>query len=572
MSYLSERNILIFLVQFFLLLGLARGLGELFRKIKQPSLTAEILVGVVLGPTIFGRFMPEMFNVIFPQDAIQLNMLETVSWLGLLFFLLVVGLEVDFSSAWRQRGDALKIAITDIVLPLAISILPWLLIPDSYLINPGQRLVFALFMATAMTISAMAISARALQDLGVLKTDLGLLIMSALSVNDMIGWLIFTMVISLFVSSAPNITHILMVFAATIGFAVFCLTLGRIWAGKIINKIKEQQMPEPATSLTFICLVGLVCGAITQKLGIQALFGFFLAGIMVGGAKSLSEKTRQTISQMVFAVFVPLYFAGIGLRLDFFQNFNLFLVVIVSVIGILARFAGAWLGVNFTTQSKSNRLSIAIAHTPGGPMQIVLGMLAWQYHLISEPVFVAIICGAVISSIVLGPWLSHSIKNRKEISILEFFARNAILPDLKAGERDVAIYELCEMAAEQESLPLVEPLYQAVIKREEVLGTALEHGVAVPHARLDLVKKPMVVIGRSRGGIEWNSPDGKPTHFIFLILTPQADDEAQIQLLASIAKMMLNVKNEQLIMAAKDQEEIWTVLQGALSSRMVKKR
>jgi Kef-type K+ transport system membrane component KefB len=572
MSYLSERNILIFLVQFFLLLGLARGLGELFRKIKQPSLTAEILVGVLLGPTIFGRFMPDLFYRVFPQDAIQLNMLETVSWLGLLFFLLVVGLEVDFSSAWRQRGDALKIAITDIVLPLAISIVPWLLIPDSYLVNPQQRFVFALFMATAMTISAMAISARALQDLGVLKTDLGLLIMSALSVNDMIGWLIFTMVISLFVTTAPNIAHILMIFAATIGFAVFCLTLGRTWSSRIIDKINEKQMPEPATSLTFICLVGLVCGAVTQRLGIQALFGFFVAGMMVGGAKSLSEKTRQTISQMVFAVFVPLYFAGIGLRLDFFRNFNLFLVVIVSVIGILARFAGAWLGVNFTTQSKSNRLSIAIAHTPGGPMQIVLGMLAWQYHLISEPVFVAIICGAVISSIALGPWLSHSIRNRKEISILEFFARNAILPDLKAGERDVAIYELCEMAAEQENLPLVEPLYQAVIKREEILGTAMEMGVAVPHARLDIVKKPLVVLGRSRSGIEWNSADGKPSYFIFLILTPLSDDEAQIQLLASIAKMMVNFKNGQLIMEAKDQDEIWAVLQGALSERMVKKR
>ena len=572
MSYLSERNILIFLVQFFLLLGLARGLGELFRKIKQPSLTAEILVGVVLGPTIFGRFMPDLFNVVFPQDVIQQNMLETVSWLGLLFFLLVVGLEVDFSSAWRQRGDALKIAITDIVLPFAVSFIPWLFIPDSYLVNPGQRYLFAMFMATAMTISAMAISARALQDLGVLKTDLGLLIMSALSVNDMIGWLIFTMVISLFVSTAPDMTHILMIFLATIGFAVFCLTLGRAWASKVITKIKEHQMPEPATSLTFICLVGLVCGAITQKLGIQALFGFFVAGIMVGGAKSLSEKTRQVIAQMVFAIFVPLYFAGIGLRLDFFKNFDIVLVIIVSVIGILARFAGAWMGVNFTSQSKSNRLSIAIAHTPGGPMQIVLGMLAWQYHLINEPVFVAIICGAVISSIVLGPWLSHSIKNRKEISILEFFARNAIMPDLKAGDRDVAIYELCEMAAEQESLPLVDPLYQAVIKREEELGTALEHGVAVPHARIDLIKKPMVVIGRSRGGIEWNSPDGRPSHFIFLILTPLTDDEAQIQLLASIAKMMLNIKNEQLIMGAKDREEIWSVLQGALSARMFKKR
>lgn len=547
-------------------------MGELFRIWKQPALTGEILTGIILGPTLFGRFFPGLYQRIFPVDLIQLNMLETVGWLGLLFFLLEVGLEVDFSSAWRQRGDALKIAVTDIVVPFAICFIPWLFVPDSYLVDPGQRYVFALFMATAMTISAMAISARALKDLGVLKTDLGFLIMSALSVNDMIGWLIFTLVISLFVSSSPDISKILMIFITTIGFVVFCLSLGRNFASKVITKIRAKHMSEPAASLTFICLVGLACGAITQKLGINALFGFFVAGVMVGGAKSLSERTRQVISQMVYAIFVPIFFAGIGLRLDFFKNFNIFLVVIVTVIGLLARFGGAWLGVNFTTQSKANRLSIAIAHTPGGPMQIVLGILALQAHLITEPVFVAIICGAVISSIILGPWLSHSIKNRKEISILEFFSKTAIILGLKAKERDIAIRELCDLAAEHENLPSGEAIYHAVHQREEDLGTAMEKGVAVPHARIAFIKKPLVVVGYSPSGIDWNAPDDKLTQFIFLILTPQEDDESQIHLLASIAKMMIKDENQKAISQCKDREEMWQILQHSLSARIIKRK
>lgn len=572
MSYLSDHNILLFLIQFFLLLGLARGLGELFRIWKQPALTAEILVGIMLGPTLFGRFFPGLYQRIFPVDLIQQNMLETVAWLGLLFFLLEVGLEVDFSSAWRHRGDALKIAVTDIVVPFAICFIPWLFIPDSYLVDPGHRFVFALFMATAMTISAMAISARALKDLGVLKTDLGFLIMSALSVNDMIGWLIFTLVISLFTSASPDISRILLIFITTIGFVVFCLSLGRNFASRIITKIRAKHLSEPAASLTFICLAGLACGAITQKLGINALFGFFVAGVMVGGAKSLSERTRQVISQMVYAIFVPVFFAGIGLRLDFFRNFDILLVVIVSVIGLLARFGGAWLGVNFTSQSKANRFSIAIAHTPGGPMQIILGILALQAHLITEPVFVAIICGAVISSIILGPWLSHSIKTRKEISILEFFSKTALVLGLKAKERDRAIQELCELAAEHENLPSGEAIYQAVHLREEELGTALEKGVAVPHARLAFIKKPLVVVGYSPSGIDWNAPDDKLTQFMFLILTPQHDDESQIHLLASIAKMMIKEENQKAMSQCKDREEMWLVLQRALSERIMKRK
>ncbi|MBP7089192.1 MAG: cation:proton antiporter, partial [Candidatus Omnitrophica bacterium] len=436
--------------------------------------------------------------------------------------------------------------------------------------NTDQRLIFALFMATAMTISAMPITARALHDLKLSKTDLSFLIMSALSVNDIISWLLFTLVLGFFTQSTLDIFKVFVIIATTVGFTVICLTVGRKFSEKIILKIKEKQLPQTGVSLTFICLLGLLSGAITQKIGIHALFGFFLAGIMAGGAKSLSERTRQTISQMVHAIFVPLFFVGIGLKIDFLSNFDLFLVSLISVIGIIGRFLGAWFGVNLTKISKVNRTAIAVAHTPGGAMEVVVAMLALEYHLITEPVFVAIVFGAVISSVILGPWLNHSIRKRKEISILEFFSHRSIIGEIKTNNRDKAIHKLCELIAEQESLE-TDILYEAVIKRENAMGTALEEGVAIPHARLAFLKRPIIAFGRSLSGIDWDSPDGNLTNLIFLILTPEGEDDIQVQILALIAKAMSIKENRDQIMQAKD-TEIWHILQKSFTLERIKRK
>ncbi len=258
-------------------------------------------------------------------------------------------------------------------------------------------------MATVMTISAMPVAARALHDLNISKTDMGFLIMSALSVNDIIGWLLFTMVLGFFTQSDLELTKTLVIFGATAGFTVLCLTVGRWFANAAISQIRRREMPEPATSLTFISLLGVLCGAITQRIGIHALFGFFIAGVMAGQARALSERTRQVISQMVYALFVPIFFAGIGLRIDFLTHFDPFLVVFIMVIGIGGRFLGAWLGVSLTQLPRDDRMPISVAHTPGGAMEVVIGLLALQFGLITQPVFVAIVFGAVFSSIILGP-------------------------------------------------------------------------------------------------------------------------------------------------------------------------
>jgi Kef-type K+ transport system membrane component KefB len=569
MHNLSEHNILIFLIQVILLLGFARLLGELFRIWKQPTITAEILAGLLLGPTVFGRFFPGFFNTIFPQNIIQQDMLETVAWMGMFFFLLEAGLKMDFSSAWRNRGKALTIAIVGIVVPLVISFVCAYLLPDRFLVNPSQRLVFSFFMATVMMISSMPTTIRAMNDLNVIKTDLGFLIMSALSVNEIIGWLFFALVLSIFTQAGAMLESIVLVFLMALVFLVFCLTLGRRFTNFVILKIKELGLPEPGSSLTFICLLGFVCAAVFQKIGINGLMGFFIAGILAGEAKELPERTRQVISQMVYAIFIPLFFARIGLGMDFFKQFNLFLVLFVTLVGILGKFAGAWLGARFTDLPAVNRLSVAVAHTPGGSMEIVIGILALKCNLISQPMFIAIVFSGVLSSVILGPWLKYAFCRRKTVSVLEFFSRREVISELRSSERDSVIRELCLVAHEQGNMPSADRLSREVLKREEAMGTAIEKGVAIPHGRISSLIRPVVVFGRSEQGIEWNSPDGLSTHFVFLILTPKEDDEIQVQILRIIARVMNDEKVAKAIMKSQGQQELWQVLQRAFTERNI---
>jgi Kef-type K+ transport system membrane component KefB/mannitol/fructose-specific phosphotransferase system IIA component (Ntr-type) len=568
MYYFTEENIFIFLIQVFLLLGSARILGEVFRKCKQPALTAEIIVGIALGPTILGRFLPNLYQAIFPANSTQQNMLETVAWLGLLFFLLETGLKMDFSSAWRHRGKALVIALTDIVFPMTIAFTASMFLPSTYLVDPEQRIFFALFMAVVMTISAMPITIRALSDLDLSKTDLGFLIMSALSVNE----IIFTFILRLFIPMNLGLGGIAASLLAIIGFIIVCLTIGRKFTDFIIAKIRKYDLPEPGSSLTYICLLGMFCGAVFQKLGIHALIGFFIAGIMAGEAKALPERTRQVISQMVYAMFIPLFFTGIGLKMDFFRSFDIVLVLFVSVIGILGKFIGAWFGAKFAKVSNEDILPVAIAHIPGGSMEIVIGILALHYRLINEPVFVAIVFGAVVSSSLLGPWLKYAVNRRKEIKILEYFSRSNVIFNLHATDTNNAIRELSAVVSEQHAMPNLDTLYYAVSQREKSMGTAVEKGLVLPHARIQALIKPVVAFGRSEIGIDWDSPDGNPSHFIFLILTPKDNDWAQVQILRIIAKTIDREELRKSILKANDPKALWDILEEAFTDHHIIKK
>ncbi|NOT53106.1 MAG: PTS transporter subunit EIIA, partial [Deltaproteobacteria bacterium] len=499
---MSEHQSLLFLLQVLLLLGLARGCGEVMRRWGYPALIGEMLVGITLGPTLFGRLFPETQQALFPADPLQRTMLETVSWFGVLFLLLETGLEVDLSAAWRQRGPALKVGIIGVLLPLVFGfVLSVGLLPDHYLADPAQRVTFALFLSTTMAISTIAVLARVLRELDLLKSDLGLLTLCGYAVNDVLAWVVFSVLLALTTQAAVTMGSIMFFLLATLVFTAGCLTLGRRAVGHTIDLLTQSLPQQPGAILTFVCCLGLFCGVVTQWIGLNALFGFFLAGIMAGEARALSERTRQIISQMVHALFVPLYFAGVGLQLDFFTNFDLVLVLFVVTVSVVGKFVGAWVGVLGTELSRADRLSVAIAFTPGGMTEIILAKVALEYQIFTAPVFVAIVIAGLTAALLMGPWLAWSIRRRQQVTIAELVLRRAVIPQLHGTTRQAVIAELCQAVAEHENMPDREVLIAAVRAREELMGTGIGDGVAIPHARLDGLTKPVLTFGRSPQGI-----------------------------------------------------------------------
>ncbi len=568
---MSENHLIVFLFQILLILGAARFIGEVFNLKGLPALSAEILVGVLLGPTVLGHLAPQAHAFIFPDNGINPDMLQTMAWLGAFFLLLEIGLEVDFTSAWRHRSKALIIALVDMVVPLTIGFTASYFLLAGYL-PQGQSLVaFSLFMAMVVTICAMPVAARALYDLNMSKTDLGFLILSALSVNDVVGWLLFAVVFGfIFSSGQAAVLPLVLTFAAATVFMGVCMVYGGRFSDAMIWIFKRLRFPEPGASLTYIFLLGVLCAVIMHQFGMHPMLGFFVAGIMAGSSKGLSEKSRSTISQMVYAIFIPIFFVHIGLRLDFSKHFDFLLVIVLTVLCIGARYIGAWLGARLAQVERDNCNVVAIAHTPGGLMEIVMGLLALEYGLINDTLFIGIVVSALISAMVMGPWLNLALNRRREFSVFEYFIRQGIVMPLKVSTREEVIDILGTVGAHEVHTHDAAEVISAALDRERLMGTALEEGVAVPHARLEGLRKPMVIFGRSLSGIEWNSPDGKPAQFIFLILTPKNDEHVQVQILRAIAKVMHEPDNAQAILNAKDAHEVWHIFQHAFASRFIK--
>ncbi len=560
MNLLTEENILIFLLQIALLLGCARALGELFRRFGQPSITAEILVGIFFGPTIFGRLAPDFHAILFPDDPVQIKMLGTVAWLGILLFLLKAGLETNFATAWRQRRKAMALSACDLTLPMIIAFFPCLYLPARYMGEAGSPAIFALFVAVIMTISALPVTARVLQDLKIYRTDLGLLIMSALTINDVAGWVVFALILGFFAEAGMSLPQMGFVLVATLAYAALSLSVGSRLFDGLLRKLLRARVPEPAGSLTLVVLVGLIGGAVTTWIGIHALFGFFIAGIMAGESKHLSERTRRTFDEMVTSILVPIFFTAVGLKLDFLGNFDPLLVSFILGIGIVGRYVAAYLGSRFIGQPSLHSRLIADAHIPGGEMQIIIGMLALEYGVIAESTYVAIVFGAIATSVISPPLMGHVLRKVEHIDWLTFLPVDRILPELEATEQEQAIRELCERAEAELGPERLAETVEVVLQRERQMSTSLEEGIAIPHARIEDLRRPIVVFGRSPGGVPWNSADGKAARLICLVLTPKKSTQVQLQILRGISQGLSLAETRMRLLESASAADILTLL------------
>lgn len=525
---IDEANIFYLLLQLSIIFILTNFVNSFLKKINQPTITGDLLVGIILGPTILGSFFPKIYNFIFPQNLVQVAMLDTLGWFGLFLVLLSTGIEVDFSSIWKQRKNALVISILDIIIPIVFSMAFIYFLPSRYFEFSDNKFITSFFISVIMTISALPIAIRALREVGIMKSDLGFLIISALTINDIIGWIVFTLLLSLFSMKFFDWEIAVKITLYTGVFTFLALNIGKKVVNWLFSKVVNQDSDGVQGVLAVLISTGVVFGLITLEIGIHTLFGFFIAGIVAGDSPIFTKSARNTVHNFVYSIFASLFFVNIGLKINFFESFNLFLALFITLVGVTGRYLGAWIGSTLSKNIKYRNI-ISIAHTPGGEMHIVVSLIALSFGLLNKELFVAIVFAAILSSIINGPWLAIASKRFNYLESFEVLVYPGI--KLEAQYKEQAISKLLNLLKlEYNETNILEN----ILDREDLICSGLENAIAIPKGNVGDETKTKIIYARLENPINWNSLDGRLTKNIFLILTSKDEQENQIKVVKKI--------------------------------------
>jgi Kef-type K+ transport system membrane component KefB/mannitol/fructose-specific phosphotransferase system IIA component (Ntr-type) len=541
-----------------LLIGVARLLGELARRLHQPAILGELLAGVLLGPTVLGSLAPECQAFLFPREGPNAVVLDGIRSLAIVLFLLVAGMEVDLSIVWKQGRAALKVSILGIVVPFALGLLGAALIPR--LLGreaDADPVIFALFLGTAMSISALPVIAKTLMDLDLYRTDLGMVVVSAAIFDDLAGWTLFAVILGS--SGAHDSGHgIGLTLLLTLLFALITLTVGR-WLMHRTLPILQAYTHYPGGVVGFAITMGLFGAALTEFIGIHAIFGAFLVGVALGDSTHLQERTRVMIDDFVSFVFAPLFFATLGLRVNFVTHFHAPVVLFVFLLACAGKLLGAVLAARWGGFPTRERWAIGFAMNSRGAMEIILATLALEAGIIRHRLFVALVVMAILTSALSGPLMRWILKRPKPHRLLSYLSPKFFVRNLGAESRLDAIRELAGIAAQQSGLDagLIE---QLAWEREQTAATGIGNGVAIPHARLPELKEPVIVVGISEAGVAFDAPDGQPAHVVFLLVTPRSDPAVQLDLSANISHMFRDPRTLERVLRASSFTELLAAL------------
>lgn len=531
---LSADQVVIFLISISVMLLFARLFGELFIRIKMPPIIGEIFAGIILGPTILGMLSPDFYNWLFPVDNVKIA-LDGIINLAIILLLLISGIEVDLSVVIRYRKTAFFTGIMGIVIPFIIGFSFSYLFPDLMGIKDEQfKFLFALFMGTALSISALSVIAKTLIDLNLFKTKAGMIIVSSAMFNDIVGWLIFSVILGMMGTSEFGFSvgkKILFIFLFI--FVVFFL--GRRILNWAINLIQEK-VSYPGGILNFILIIGFLGAAFTEYIGVHGIIGAFILGIAIGDSSVLKEETQKIIHQFIINIFAPLFFVSIGLRINFIDNFNIVLILVVITLASFGKIIGCGLGAYWSGSNKRESLLIAFGMNSRGTMEIILGLLALQVGLIHRSVFVALVVMALFTSIIGTPLMKYL--SKKKISFKSLIDSEQVLFLSRENKNDT-IKILVEAVSKNIKID-EEDIFKELINREELNPTGIANYLAIPHTKAK-IEKPIVAVAKHSEGLNFEAADSIPSKIIVLLLIPKDENELQLQLLAEIANKFIDI-------------------------------
>ncbi|MGW4829200.1 cation:proton antiporter [Amycolatopsis japonica] len=406
---ISAHATLLFLLQLGLLLGLAFALGRLAIRLKMPAVVGELTAGVLIGPSVLAHLAPGLSAWLLPHDATQLNLLDAVGQLGVLLLVGITGMHMDLKLVRRKGGPAAWTSAGGLLVPLGLGVGLGFVLPASLIPAGTDRAVFALFLGVAMGVSAIPVIAKTLLEMRLLHRDIGQLIVSAAAVDDIVGWLLLSVVSALAVTGLVA-GQVAFSIAGLLVVLVFTVVAGRPLVNASLRLANRSSEQGPGIATVVVLL--LLAAAGTHAIGMEPVLGTLLCGILIGSSKHADLARLAPLRTIVLAVLTPIYFATAGLRMDLTALRDpavLGSAVLVLAVAVIGKFAGAYLGARVGRLSHWEGLALGSGLNARGVIQVIVAIVGLRLGVLTTATYTIIVLVAIVTSLMAPPTLRRAV-------------------------------------------------------------------------------------------------------------------------------------------------------------------
>ncbi|KAI8642951.1 Sodium/hydrogen exchanger family-domain-containing protein [Parasitella parasitica] len=405
-TYNPSDPIVLFIIQTTIILIFCRAIAIPLGYLRQPRVISEVIAGIVLGPTAMGR-IPGFMDTIFPSES--LPFLNLIATLGLVFFLFQVGLEVDLQVIRKDWHKSMVIAVAGMALPFglgaAVSVGLYKLQDDDS-INFGS---FLLFLGVAMSITAFPVLARILAELKLLRTKVGAITMASGLINDCTAWVLLALVVALLNSSGG--IEALYVFLTAVGFTLFVVFIvGPLYRRLCLYTNSYENGPSPLL-MTVTLMIVLLSAFVTDIIGVHAIFGGFIAGVIVPHDHDLSIKITEKIEDIVNILFLPLYFtlSGLKTQIGLLDTGTIWgYVILVIFLACFGKIVGCSAAAKLCGMTNRESVTVGFLMNCKGLVELIVLNIGHDSGVLNDQVFVIMVVMALITTFMTTPvviWL-----------------------------------------------------------------------------------------------------------------------------------------------------------------------
>ncbi len=393
----------ILLTQIIVILIMAGLFRRLFRWFHQPPVMGEMVAGIVLGPSVLGLIYPPALSFLFPPSSLET--LRQLSQIGVVLFMFIVGTELNVRYVREKGSAAVMISHASIVVPFLLGTALSLFLYRDLAPAGTSFNAFALFIGVAMSITAFPVLARILEDRGLTNTTLGSIALTCAAVDDVTAWCILALVIALVKSTGLASS------AMTIGLTLlFALTMFFVVRPQLARVIKDPDSQLHRRRLIPLVLAFLLaCALLTETIGIHALFGAFVAGVVMPPSTEFRIFLKDKLEAFGSYALLPLFFAFTGLRtqVGFLNNWKGWLLcAVIILVAIAGKLGGSMLMSRWTGMSWSRSFSIGVLMNTRGLVELVVLNIGYDLGILPARIFTMMVLMALVTTFMTGPLLS----------------------------------------------------------------------------------------------------------------------------------------------------------------------